>query len=185
MKDEQWLPVVGYEGQYEVSSEGRVRGCERIITNKLGVARQWGSRILKPQPDGHGYNQINLPHTEKRNRTVKVYRLVAEAFMQSSQKAGLEVNHIDGDKQNDRADNLEWVTRLDNSKHAWKTGLVRARYGQDTSGAKLTPGEVQRIRERYTPYHPTNSAVALAREFCVSRQTISDIIKRKSWRRTA
>lgn len=177
-----WLPVVGYEGLYEVSSRGQVRGFARLLANSQGIMRNWPARVLKPQPDSRGYTQVTLYCPNKGKKTLKIYRLVAEAFHTSQMKKGSEVNHIDGNKLNNTAQNLEWVTRLENSRHAWKNNLVPVRYGQETAGAKLTNAEVQQIRSRYRRYGKENSAVSLAKEFNVTRQAIADIIHNKTWR---
>ena len=182
MNYEIWLPVVGYEGVYEVSNLGRVRGVPRILTNCQGVTRKWPEYILKPQPDSHGYTQVTLYRPEKKTKCFKIYRLVAEAFLAEDQSEGLEVNHIDGDKSNNTVANLEWVTRLENSQHAWRKGLIPIRYGSETSGAKLSEAQVLQIKALYRRYSKTSGAVALAEEFGVTRQAISDIIHARTWR---
>lgn len=108
-----WETIPGFEN-YSISSHGRVYSHKRDI-------------ILKPYFDGWGYLIVEL-----RNRrggfTKRIHRLVAETFIPNVQDK-LEVNHIDGDKMNNRVDNLEWVTRSENARHAFATGLnVRSSY---------------------------------------------------------
>jgi len=78
---------------------------------------------MKPSKHKDGYFMLVL--TRKYNRKLKyIHRLVAETFIPNLNNL-LEVNHIDGNKQNNRVDNLEWCTRLENIKHIYKTGLKK------------------------------------------------------------
>ena len=102
---EVWKDVVGYEGLYQVSNFGKVRS--------LAYGKK---RILKQQERQHGYLSVCLYGRggNKRNfRQVSVHRLVAEAFI-SNPMSLPEVNHIDENKQNNAATNLEWVTHKEN-----------------------------------------------------------------------
>ena len=91
---EEWRPVVGYEGLYEVSNKGRVR---KIISG----------RILKDRDNGRGYRYVRLHHINI--DTVYVHRLVAQAFIPNPLDLP-QVNHKDEDKSNNSVDNLEWCT---------------------------------------------------------------------------
>lgn len=103
-----WKPVVGYEGLYEVSDQGEVR---RIL--KDGRTRPM--KIYK----GNKYHTVCLCKNGV-GTTSNVHRLVAEAFIGKSEKKK-EINHKDGNKHNNRADNLEWVTQRENLIHAMET----------------------------------------------------------------
>lgn len=103
---EEWRSVVGYEGLYQVSDEGRVRR---------------GGRVLKRQHTANGYPVVQL-WRDGEPKTCLVHRVVAEAFI-GTVPDGKEVNHRDGDKENATPSNLEYVTRSENSIHAYKTGL--------------------------------------------------------------
>lgn len=107
--DEVWKPIKGYEGLYEVSNMGRVKSL------------RWPSpKILSPEKPG-GYCRIQLYKNKKKIRML-VHRLVASAFIPNPYNKP-EVNHIDGDKENNKVDNLEWVTGKENTNHAMKMGL--------------------------------------------------------------
>lgn len=105
---EEWRPVVGFEGFYSVSSYGRLRRDAPGIHTYAG-------KILQPRLDGRGYLATYLSAAGKRSY-LRVHRLVARAFLGPAN--GLEVNHIDLDKQNNRLINLEYVTQAENKRHA-------------------------------------------------------------------
>lgn len=101
-----WLDVQGYEGRYQVSSEGQVRNA--------------AGRILSPNKLLHGYLTVHLYRGGKSTRKVKcVHRLVAEAFVQGK---GDEVNHLNFNRADNRAKNLAWCTRLQNVAHTIENG---------------------------------------------------------------
>lgn len=108
---EEWKPINGFEGLYEISSYGKVKSFKVYPSGK----------ILKPSPDSGGYLRLSLMRAGK-NKYVTVHRLVAEAFLPKVDGKTC-VNHIDGNKANNRLDNLEWCTYSENIKHAIKTGL--------------------------------------------------------------
>lgn len=107
---ENWKPIEGYEGLYEVSDQGRVRNIKR------------GGRIMALSTVTHGYIVANLSKDGK-TRSVLVHRIVAKAFIPNPENKE-QVNHIDGIKSNNSADNLEWVTPHENILHAINTGLM-------------------------------------------------------------
>jgi len=103
-----WKPVVGYEGLYEVSDTGQVRSLPRNGTVSY-------SRILRPN-NVRGYLQVALQKNGKR-KDFKVHRLVADAFIPNPERKRT-VNHIDGNKGNNRVENLEWATDSENQLHS-------------------------------------------------------------------
>lgn len=107
---EVWRPIVGFEGIYEVSSEGRVKRVKDGANN-----------ILKPFPNKKGYLIVDLRDCGRR-WSVQVHRLVALAFIPNPM-GYLEINHIDENKKNNAAINLEWCTRQYNVKYG--TGAER------------------------------------------------------------
>lgn len=106
-----WKNIKGFEGLYQVSSEGRVKSLERKVTKGDGE-RTVKERILKPYMDRGGYLLVGLCAGGKR-KTLKVHRLVCEAFHEKLEVKN-EVNHINEDKTDNRACNLEWCSRGDN-----------------------------------------------------------------------
>ena len=106
-----WKPVVGYEGFYEVSNMGRVKSLER----KDCLGRAVKERILKQTVTHDGYLVVGL-YAGGKLKTLKVHRLVCEAFNDNRDEKP-EVNHINENKTDNRACNLEWCTRRENVNH--------------------------------------------------------------------
>lgn len=119
--NEEWRPIPGFEGLYEVSNLGRVKSLPRMRRGRGVGLHRAGGRILSCNGlAGAGYPIVQLSNIKLSQRFV--HRLVADAFIPNTN--GYEyVNHKDGDKTNNRSDNLEWCTFSQNVAHAWKTGL--------------------------------------------------------------
>ena len=128
---EQWKPIEGTDGKYEVSNLGRVR------TN----GKRPGMLKLTKQKSGYRYAMIQLSNGKQKN--CRVHRLVAEHFLPNPDNMK-EVNHKDGNKDNNRADNLEWCTRSHNVKHSFDTGLKQPH--------RWTAEERKQISERNKQY---------------------------------
>ncbi len=116
--NEIWKPVSGYEGYYEVSSCGRVRSKERVVVRSDGVAQTRRSRMKKLTDTPDGYLIVKLSR-DGVNRRMPVHALVAKEFVEGY-RPGLEVNHIDYNRKNNSAENLEWVTHEENIQHTIK-----------------------------------------------------------------
>lgn len=106
---ELWKEVEGTNGALLVSNSGRVKSLLR------------DGRILKPTQDSKGYLRLRVT-IDREKRSYKVHRLVAMAFVDNPDNKP-QVNHINGDKTDNRASNLEWVTNKENAHHAIKNGL--------------------------------------------------------------
>lgn len=113
MAIEVWAPVNGWEDRYEVSDQGHVRSLNYHMTGQ--------THPLKPITSGKGYLMVGLCRRQKM-KWEKVHRLVAVAFIPNPEKKP-QVNHINGDKTDNRAVNLEWATQSENMQHAYKAGL--------------------------------------------------------------
>jgi len=123
-QQEIWKDIEGYEGLYQVSNLGQVRSMPRNIDHGKYVAFQEG-RILSQIVSPCGYCQVNLSK-DGIARPILVHRLVAIAFI-DGYKDGLEVNHIDENKLNNRVGNLEWVTSKDNCNYGTRNERVKSK----------------------------------------------------------
>lgn len=117
MKEERWLPVVGYEGFYEVSSLGRVKS---LNYNKTGK-----EKIMKQVKNRNGYLQVGLCKNGKMILK-SVHRLVAVAFIPNPNNYP-QVNHINENKEDNRVDNLEWCTRKYNTNYGTRNERISSK----------------------------------------------------------
>lgn len=104
---EEWRNVVGYEGLYKISSKGRVKSYQ---------GRHKKPKILKMSTTTTGYKKVELTKN-KRKKSLKVHRLVAEAFLLNAENKPY-VNHIDSNPLNNNVTNLEWCTQKENMIHS-------------------------------------------------------------------
>ena len=158
-----WRPVSGYEGLYEVSNTGKVRSIERMTV----VGRRGCGRELRQYLTPYGYFEVLLSNKGKVSHK-KVHRLVAGAFCEKSDGRD-EVNHIDGNKQNNYASNLEWRTRRENTLHAYRNGLQKTTRG----------GPVRRV-VCLNDGHEFSTAGEAARYYGLNVRTVSSQCRRKS-----
>lgn len=145
----------------------KCRGFERYEVSTTGVVRVANSgREVKQRLSRWGYPMLTL-HSMEKHRTVEVHRLVAETFIERPSIDSLTVNHIDGNKRNNNLCNLEWVTRGDNQRHAYRLGLRRP-------PARLNWDQVRSARQRYAD---GERIANIARDLGVVRSTIEWIVK--------
>ena len=103
---EEWRPIEGYEGLYEVSNTGQVRSFDRYVKYSNGRIHLHKGKVLSPIKDRDGYLQVNLCYSGRIN-SIKIHRLVAQAFIPNPDNLP-QVNHKDEVKTNNNVDNLEW-----------------------------------------------------------------------------
>lgn len=124
---EQWLPIKGFEGVYEVSSLGGIRSLDRTVTQKYDRKvrkRFFRGTLIKPVTV-KGYKKVSLSNgLETKRKLVSIHRIVAIAFIPNPQNLP-QVNHKDGDKAECRVTNLEWCTGSENILHAFRLGLAK------------------------------------------------------------
>ena len=120
---EEWRPIEGYEGLYEVSSYGKVRSLDRYVKNGHSSYRLQKGRVLSPTKDRYGYLFVILTCNGK-HKMFLVHRLVAQAFIINFDNL-LEVNHKDEDKTNNSVENLEWCDRKYNLNYGSRKDKVR------------------------------------------------------------
>lgn len=173
---ERWKDIKNYEGYYQVSNFGTVKSLDRKEIISSGVLRTYKSKTLIAQEDGRGYLMVRL-YKNGKGTTKRIHRLVAETFIENIN--GLEeINHIDGNKENNSTDNLEWSTRKENINHAIGIGLFKNN-GAHNTNSKLTFEEADEIRVRYLTENITQTE--LADEYSVDRSQISLIVNYKAY----
>ena len=119
MNKEIWRDVIGYEGYYQVSSEGRVKSLKR----KDCLGRTIRERILKPCDNGRGYLYISLSGGTGEHKRHYIHRLVGEAFVPNPLEKE-DVNHKDENPSNNHASNLEWLTHKENLNYGMRNERV-------------------------------------------------------------
>ena len=127
---EEWRDIEGYEGYYQVSNKGRVKSLPRQLWN----GKVWFESkeiILSGKEDCEGYPVVSLNKNLKRKH-IRVHRLVAQAFIPNPNNYRV-VNHIDGSRNNNNVENLEWCTQQYNIRHAVKIG----RFDKTMKGIKV------------------------------------------------
>ena len=181
---EEWKDIEGFE-YYQVSDKGRVRSLPHKIMKSNRVPKSIPGGILKPRPNNAGYLLVPLFRykEEGKGRHRKqnlVHRLVAEAFIPNPEGKPT-VNHKgkNGDKTDNRVENLEWATSREQNEHAIAVGL-RKRKPTSTGLAILTEEQVIQIRESFKKKEETMTQ--LAKKYGVSRKCISKVINRETWK---
>lgn len=158
--------IEGYDN-YLISDDGNVYSLNYGRLTKLS-----------PRVNKGGYLYVNLCKNGK-YKSVRIHRLVAKHFLPDYDE-NLQVNHIDGNKMNNKLSNIEMVTQSGNLKHAVKMGLLVNPKGEEHWCAKLSEEKVKEIRKKYKPHIYTQKM--LADEYGVSRSNIKFILANKIWK---
>ena len=168
---ENWKDIPGYESSYQVSDMGRIYSFPK------GNAMNHAGKFMKPNINHKGYNYVILRKNGKQ-KMFFIHRLVGNAFIPNPENLP-EINHRFGNKDDNRASELEWNTHDQNMKHASKTGLMKGPQGMKCRSAKLTDQQVLEIRKKYIKGLITYQQ--LADEYKISTPIITNIINRKIW----
>jgi hypothetical protein len=170
-----WRDIEEFDG-YQVSNKGRVRSKDRIIEyERNGQTRTMRKKgKIKTQYRLQGYPAVALYKSDTQyNR--RVHHLVLKAFDRQP-KEDEQCNHINGDKEDNRIENLEWVTRQENIDHAVRTGLTRN--GEEINTSKLTETQVRKIKSRLMK---GESQTSIAQDYPVKQEAISAINTGQNW----
>ncbi len=179
---EQWREIDAKGVKWLVSSAGNIRAPARTTTctrTRNGVVQSFDmqsqERALSTYKTKRGYLETSILFNGKRIKA-QAHRLIALAWVPGFE-SGLTVNHIDGDKLNNRPDNLEWVSVARNSQHAWEAGLVDLR-GENNPQHKLTTKQVVYIRRLLASGIPSHTLAVVAG---VDNKVITRIRDGRSW----
>lgn len=182
---EVWKDIINYEGLYQISNYGRVKALEKdVVRRKCGI-KHCLEIIMKPVSDKDGYLSVTFcVHSKGKAKTFKVHRLVAQAFIPNPENKP-QVNHKDGNKENNSVQNLEWVTGKENIQHAYKTNLMNQSGKNNAMYGRLgadNPNSIPIIQlNKYTnqKIKEYDSMASAGRELCVNTGKICECCKGK------
>ena len=183
---EKYLPILGYEGLYEVSNYGNIRSLDKLQDFPLFtsggtkkqeiISRLVKGKQMKTTLANNGYLVVGL-YKDKKPYQKLVHRLVAETFIENPDNK-LTVNHIDSNKQNNMVDNLEWATQKENVMHCIKKGvkctMCKSKYCNNTKIDKEKILAAIEYRNQNMTYEKIGELLG------ENRKTISNIINKKS-----
>lgn len=124
LTQEYWVPIPNYEGYYEISNLANIRSIKRSIPTKSGYLKPEKERTITQRISNKGYLTVTLSSIGQSN-SKHVHRLLAQAFIPNPENKAT-VNHLNGDKLDNRLNNLEWATYSENAIHAYRNGLYKS-----------------------------------------------------------
>ena len=174
IEDEIWKDIPGYEGKYQVSNYGRVKSLERWVDNGSEKGYVIPERMKVPTLNTNGYLMVSL-YKDNKEKHFTIHRLVAKTF--HAVEFGNVVNHIDGNKFNNRPENLEIVTSTENNRHAFATGLNSGK-NETHYRTNLTNEQVREMKRlgKYGTYKQ------IAKDFNTTESIVNHIFRGDSWR---
>lgn len=182
-----WKDIEGHPG-YQAHPDGRIRSIDREV-NHTG---RWGNALSRFYPGGvlkfdnkicpAGYYNASLG----RGKSVLVHRIIALTFVKGRTSTKNQVNHKNGNRLDNRAENLEWVTPKQNIRHAIDRGSFVQRNtkagirwsGSKNPKAKLTSDDVKKIRSLYKT---GLTQTKIGQMFGVTQAAVSSITRNESW----
>lgn len=176
LEGEVWRDVLGYEGYYQVSNLGRVKGIDRFIESVRYNNKFIEGNLLKSFLNRSGYLYCFLSRCNK-VKSILTHRLVAICFLENTDNKK-EVNHKDLNKINNNVTNLEWCTASENQFHAIKNGAVIRKKSYNHNNSKFTKKDIEDIRllEKHLNY------TEISKIFNVHKSTISRVFLPKQYK---
>lgn len=165
MSEEKWKTIVGHT-KYMVSSLGRVKRIKN-------------GRIIKPWITRLGYYEARIFNDFGRRVFTGVHRFVCQGFLPPPKNGEKYVNHIDGDKSNNSAINLEWSSHLENIRHSWRIGLRENMVGEKSAVAVLNNekvGTIRQMREQGLSYKKISKIIG------AGKTTVAMVCRNETWK---
>lgn len=159
---ESYINMESYDNKYQISNLGNVKSLKRQ------------EKIMKSSLDGCGYLRVSL-YKNGKYYTHNIHRLIAIHFIPNPENHS-SVNHINGNKLDNRVENLEWISHKDNILHAWNTGLCKPLTGKNNGMTKLTESDILAIRSDNRP------ASQIAKDYNIHECSVSGIKTRRTWK---
>lgn len=170
--------INGFTG-YTVNELGEVYSLGKKYTDKNGEKGVFTRRKLMKQGTFRtGYKRVTLINDDGKRKTLSVHRLVANAFIENNENKP-QVNHIDGNKENNNVANLEWATRKENMTHAFANKLIHGRAGENHHSNKLTEAQV---RDMITEMANGANNNEIGNKYNLHPRYVSLIRSKKRWR---
>jgi len=174
--DHIWKQVEHSNGIYMVNNVGQVKRAAITVRYE-----RYGRKILANKPE----KILTLSKTKKGyisvyviDRHIPVHRLVAKAFVPNPENKPF-VNHINGIKDDNRVENLEWCTASENTLHGYALGLMPSRSGESNGTSKLKESDIIKIRELASK---GVSQYKIADQYKIDRSNVGSIVNRKTWK---
>lgn len=174
MSAEEWRPIPGFELSYEASTQGRIRGISRTRLCSNGRTFRVPGKVIKPWRLPTGYLCVVIGHSGKTWKT-RVHRIIATTFIGQIPE-GLEVNHIDGDKENNSPDNLEICSRSHNLLHSRR---ILGHDSGDNHHARVLNSRM--AKDIFSRYRSGERPCDLAREYGVRYMLVYNVCRGWGW----
>lgn len=166
--------TIPWAKKYKVSNTGKVYSFAKI---KLGIELVPHSQPDKRKGTGSLYPYVSISDNDKKIRNYNIHRLVAETFIPNPENKP-QVNHIDGNKQNNFVTNLEWVTPKENTQHAVKEGLMNPPIGERSGSSRHKESQVLEVIRLLADGKPNHEVAKLTG---INDRAVSDIRNKRRW----
>ena len=178
MEDKEiWKPIKGYDIEYLISNYGNIISPEHKIIDKRGIEQKFKKRIIKPVLHSTGYYVVTFRKQGKKI-TIRIHRLVAELFVENPNNYNI-VDHIDGNKTNNKATNLRWVTNSENIRNENTYNNFKEKVTQ-VRKSEIKP--VYQLDNNYNVIHKFNSTDEAANSVGCTASLIRNCCKIKHYK---